>query len=220
MQLIVVDHPLAADRLASLRAAETDTACFRRALEELSGFLVYEAARTMAVTEVELQTPMGPASGTRVAAPPLLVPVLRAGLGMLAPALELFGDAAVGFVGLRRDEQTLLPAAYMNSIPGDLGGSDVLVLDPMLATGGSAVHACEAARDSGADRVTVVCALAAPEGIETLRSSGSAAAVVTAAVDDSLDDAGFILPGLGDAGDRQFGRLDPPASSDPSPEAR
>ncbi len=220
MQLIVVDHPLAADRLALLRAAETPTAGFRRALEALSGFLVYEAARHMAVTGVELRTPMGPASGTRVAAPPLLVPVLRAGLGMLAPALELFDDAGVGFVGLRRDKQTLLPAAYMNSIPGDLGDSDVLVLDPMLATGGSAVHACEAARDSGAGRVTVVCALAAPEGIETLRSSGSAAAVVTAAVDDSLDDAGFILPGLGDAGDRQFGRLDPPASSDPSPEAR
>lgn len=205
VHVTVIDHPLAAARLAALRAEDTVNADFRRALAELSGFLVYEATRGLPLAETELRTPMGPAKGKRIAAQPVLVPVLRAGLGMLGAALDLLPDASVGFIGLRRDEQTLRPEAYMNSVGGDLGGCDVLVLDPMLATGGSAVHACETIRASAAGRITLVCALAAPEGIEALRQTGSADAVVTAAVDDSLNETGFIVPGLGDAGDRQFG---------------
>lgn len=205
VHVTVVDHPLAADRLWTLRCRDTPDADFRRALAGLSGILVHEATRSLPVEEAELQTPMGPASGARIAESPLLVPVLRAGLGMLAPALDLLPGADVGFVGLRRDEESLLPAAYLNSVPGDLDGRDVLVLDPMLATGGSAAHACAAIKSSDAGKVTLVCVLAAPEGVEALRESGSADAVVTAAIDEALDGSGFILPGLGDAGDRQFG---------------
>ena len=205
MQVNVAEHPLAADRLTRLRETATERAEFRRALTELSEMLVYEATRDHSIAPVDIDTPMGPTVGVRLLDVPILVPVMRAGLGMLDAALRLLPDARTGFVGLKRDEATLLPHSYVNTVPDDLDGRDVMVLDPMLATGGSCVHTCQLLRGSGAGRITVVCVLAAPEGIDVVRKSGSADVVWTAAIDESLNNVGFILPGLGDAGDRQFG---------------
>ena len=136
---------------------------------------------------------------------PIIVPVLRAGLGMLGPTQDLLPEATVGFIGVRRNEETLLPDAYMSTIPADLDGAPVIVLDPMLATGGSLVYTCEQIVEHNAGRLIVVCVLAAPEGIERFSGAGFAAEIWTAAVDERLNEVGFIVPGLGDAGDRQFG---------------
>jgi uracil phosphoribosyltransferase len=205
MQVHVVDHPLVAERLTRLRERGTERPEFRQVLKEISGFLVYEATREHAIAPVDIDTPMGPTVGVRLADVPVVVPVMRAGLGMLDAALGLLPDARTGFVGLKRDEETLLPHAYVNTVPEDLEGREVLVLDPMLATGGSCVHTCRLLRASSAGRIVVVCVLSAPEGIDTLRESGSADVLYTASIDERLNDIGFILPGLGDAGDRQFG---------------
>ena len=148
---------------------------------------------------------MGPTVGTRITEVPILVPVMRAGLGMLHAALDLLPDARTGFVGMKRDEETLLPHAYVNTVPDSLSGRDIMVLDPMLATGGSAIRTCELLRSSAAGTITIVCVLAAPEGIEAVRDSGTVDRLFTASIDECLNDIGFILPGLGDAGDRQFG---------------
>ena len=202
-----MDHALAAERLTRLRSTGTGPAEFRRALGQLSRMLLHEAARDLPVRPVAVDTPMGAAAGAALGSPPVLVPVLRAGLGMLDAALELLGEAPVAFVGLKRDEETLRPACYLDAIGADLGGRDAMVLDPMLATGGSGAHVCKLLRVRGAGRVTVVSVLAAPEGVEALRRSGAAHSLHTAAVDEGLDPRGFILPGLGDAGDRQFGEM-------------
>ncbi len=190
-----------------MRDAETDSGAFRAALHELTTMLVYEAARPFAVETFPVDTPVAPAEGTRLANAPLIVPVLRAGLGMADAALALLPDSSMGFVGLARDELTFEPRAYMESLPGDLSGLPVLVLDPMLATGGSLLHSCRLLVDRGCTDITVCCVLAAPEGIERLRGSGLPLRLVTAAVDQGLNDKMFIVPGLGDAGDRQFGGM-------------
>ena len=205
MQVHVVEHPLAAERLTRIRERGTERPEFRQVLHELSEFLVYEATRDQTVTPVDIDTPMGPTVGVRLADVPLVVPVMRAGLGMLDAALSLLPEARTGFVGLKRDEETLMPHAYVNTVPEDLEGRDVLVLDPMLATGGSCVHTCRLLRDSSAGRIVVICVLSAPEGIEVVRESGTADILFTAAIDERLNEVGFIVPGLGDAGDRQFG---------------
>ncbi|MCY3807618.1 MAG: uracil phosphoribosyltransferase [bacterium] len=205
MNVTVVDHPLAAERLTRLRRTETKRAGFRRNLAELSTFLVYEALRSQPVTTVQIDTPMAPSVGVQITDPPLVVPVLRAGLGMLNATLELLPNARVGFVGAKRNEETLLPDAYVNTVPEDLDGHPVLVLDPMLATGGSLIHTCGLLTDSNAGPITVVCVLAAPEGVEAFRAKGFDADIFTAAVDSHLNEVAFIVPGLGDAGDRQFG---------------
>ena len=205
MRVTVTEHPLIADRLTRMRERQTDRPAFRRALTELSGFLVYEATREHTITPLEIDTPMGPAVGAHFVDVPILVPVMRAGLGMLNAALDLLPDARTGFVGMKRDEETLLPHAYVNTVPDELGGRDVFVLDPMLATGGSAIQTCAEIRRAGAGQITLICVLAAPEGVEALRESDTADALVTGAIDERLNDSGFILPGLGDAGDRQFG---------------
>jgi uracil phosphoribosyltransferase len=207
VDVLVVDHPLAQSRLTAMRDARTDSASFRAALHELTTMLVYEAARALAVERYEVQTPVAAATGTRLANPPLLVPVLRAGLGMADAALALLPESSMGFVGLARDEETFLPRAYMESLPTDLTGRPVLVLDPMLATGGSLEHSCRLLADRGCTDITVICALAAPAGITRLRGSGLPLRIVTAAIDERLNDKAFIVPGLGDAGDRQFGGM-------------
>jgi uracil phosphoribosyltransferase len=167
--------------------------------------LVYEATRGLRVDVVRITTPMAAANGVRLAVTPLLVPVLRAGLGMLESALALLPAARTGFIGVARDETTVLPISYLEALPPDLTGTPVLLLDPMLATGGSALHALRLLARRGATDVTVVAVLAAPEGVAALESSGLPARVVTAAVDERLNEVSFIVPGLGDAGDRQFG---------------
>ncbi|HVV21665.1 MAG TPA: uracil phosphoribosyltransferase [Pseudonocardiaceae bacterium] len=207
MDVLVIDHPLAKARLTTMRDARTDNAAFRAALQELTVMLVYEATRHAPVREERIETPVSPATGHRLANPPLLVPVLRAGLGMADQAHKLIPDARMGFVGLARDEVTLKPTPYMESLPDSLADRPVMVLDPMLATGGSMEYTIRLLTDRGATDVTAVCVLAAPEGVDRLRTSGLPVRLVTASIDERLNDSGFIVPGLGDAGDRQYGAV-------------
>ncbi len=212
MKLTLVDHPLAAERLADIRDAASPRQLFRAALEELGTMLVYEACRHYPTTEVTVQTPLGPAPARRLAHPPLLVPVLRAGIGLLHPALQLLPDAEVAFIGVARDELTFTPNEYVVKVPANLSGRTCLILDPMLATGGSLTHTAELLVKRGVDTtILVVCVLAAPEGLQRLEESGLDLHVITAAVDERLDERRFIVPGLGDAGDRQFGTTYDPA---------
>ena len=190
-----------------MRNAETDSGVFRAALHELTTMVVYEAARSFATEQYPISTPVAPTQGTRLANPPLIVPVLRAGLGMADSALALLPESSMGFVGLARDEETFEPRAYMESLPGDLSGLPVLVLDPMLATGGSLLHCCKLLVDRGCTEVIICCVLAAPEGVERLSDSGLPLRLVTAAIDQGLNEKAYIVPGLGDAGDRQFGGM-------------
>ncbi|WP_433289677.1 uracil phosphoribosyltransferase [Pseudonocardia sp. CA-142604] len=207
MDVQVVDHPLAKTRLSELRDARTDNATFRAALRDLTLMLIYEATRDAPLASAPLHTPVARTVGYRLANPPLLVPVLRAGLGMADAALGLMPEAQMGFVGLARDEETHRPVPYMESLPETLEGRPVFVLDPMLATGGSMAHTIRLLTGRGATDVTSICVLAAPEGIELLRSSGLPVRVITASIDERLNDSAFIVPGLGDAGDRQFGAV-------------
>jgi uracil phosphoribosyltransferase len=190
-----------------MRDARTDSGAFRAALTELTTMLVYEAARQFSVERFDVTTPVAVAVGTRIANPPLIVPVLRAGLGMADAALALLPESSMGFVGLARDEHTFEPRAYMESLPVDLSGQPVLVLDPMLATGGSLEHCCRLLADRGCTDITVVCVLAAPPGVERLAASGLPLRLVTASIDRELNENMYIVPGLGDAGDRQFGGM-------------
>ncbi|MGZ4520042.1 MAG: uracil phosphoribosyltransferase [Mycobacteriaceae bacterium] len=205
MDVHVVDHPLAAALLTTMRDERTGSAGFRAALRELTMMLVYEATRDEPVLEVAVQTPVATTAGVRLANPPLLVPVLRAGLGMVDQAHALIPEAQVGFVGMARDELTHQPVSYLESLPGNLSGTRVLVLDPLLATGGSMACPIGLLAERGATDVTAICVLAAPEGIRRLATSGLPARLVTASVDERLNENAFIVPGLGDAGDRQFG---------------
>ncbi|HEX5403164.1 MAG TPA: uracil phosphoribosyltransferase [Pseudonocardiaceae bacterium] len=207
MDVLVIDHPLAKARLTTMRDASTDNAEFRAALQELTVMLVYEATRFAPVVEEHIETPVGPATGHRLANPPLLVPVLRAGLGMADQAHKLIPDARMGFVGVARDEETLKPTPYMESLPDSLAGRPVMVLDPMLATGGSMEYTIRLLTDRGATDVIAVCVLAAPEGVARLESSGLPVRLVTASIDERLNESGYIVPGLGDAGDRQYGAV-------------
>ena len=205
--LLVVDHPLARAQLTTLRDARTDRAAFRSAVRDLTTMLVYEALRDAPVIESPLTTPVADTVGAELAAPPVLVPVLRAGLGMAEAAHAQVPGALMGFVGVARDEETLRPTPYMESLPDDLAGRPVFVLDPMLATGGSMAHTIDLLVARGADDVTAVCVVAAPEGVSRLRAEHPTVRIVTAAVDERLNEVGYIVPGLGDAGDRQFGAM-------------
>ena len=201
----IVDHPLAAARLTALRDERTDNAAFRAALRDLTLMLVYEATREAATESIPVRTPLTETAGARLANPPLLVPVLRAGLGMVDQAHALIPEAQVGFVGIARNEQTHQPTPYLASLPDDLRGRSVFVLDPMLATGGSMAHTLGLLRDRNADDITAICVVCAPEGIAALEEAAPGIRLITAAVDDGLNEIAYIVPGLGDAGDRQFG---------------
>lgn len=205
MDTLVVDHPLAAQLLTRLRDERTERAVFRQAADELALMLVYEATRALTTEPVTIRTPLTETTGVRVARPPMVVPVLRAGLGMLGPVLRLLPESDTGFIGVARNETTHEPEPYMNSVPDDLDGRDVLVLDPMLATGGSMIFACEQLAPRHPGTITAVCILAAPKGVERLAATGLVDRLCTASIDDHLDDDAFIVPGLGDAGDRLFG---------------
>ena len=205
MQTCVVDHPIAQARLTVMRDERSSNAEFRAALRELGTLLFYEATRVLATESIPITTPVAPTTGTAIANPPLLVPVLRAGLGMAEAAFNLLPESQMGFVGLARDEETHEPVPYMASLPESLAGRPVIVLDPMLATGGSLLHCLQLLAARGADDLTVICALAAPEGLARLEASGLPIRLFTGAIDDKLNENAYIVPGLGDAGDRQFG---------------
>ena len=204
----VLKHPLIEHKLAILRNRETDNKLFRSTLEELSYLLVYEITRDLALRPVRIHTPLAPCDALQLAEQVLLVPVLRAGLGMVSGILNLIPSAKVGHVGVYRDEHTLQPVEYYFRLPPDAASMRTFLLDPMLATGGSLAHAVELLKTKGGiERITVVSILAAPEGLEALHAAHPDVKIYTAMLDDHLNEHGYILPGLGDCGDRLFGTL-------------
>ncbi|MEO5853793.1 MAG: uracil phosphoribosyltransferase [Nocardioides sp.] len=210
MRTLVVDHPLVAHKLTALRDENTDSPSFRRLTDQLVTLLAYEATRDVRVGPVDITTPVGPTTGVTLSAPrPIVVPILRAGLGMLEGMMRLLPTAEVGFLGMVRDEETLLASTYAERLPDDLSGRQCYVLDPMLATGGTLAAAISFLVDRGADDITAICLLAAPEGCarleEGLKGLEVPVTIVTAALDERLNERGYIVPGLGDAGDRLYG---------------
>ena len=205
--LQVVDHPAVADRLARLRDRETPTPVFRTLIEELGGFLAYEATRALPMQDVHVTTPLIESTAKRISTRPVVAPILRAGLGLLPGFLSVIDDAVVAHLGFYRDPQSLKPVPYYANVPPELGDRHTFVLDPMLATGNSAVAAVDALVERGARSLTFVCVIAAPEGVARLRSAHPNVPIVTAALDAGLNDHAYIVPGLGDAGDRMFGSL-------------
>ena len=201
----VVDHPVLAEAMTVLRAADTPRTSFRAAMAEAAAMLAYEATRGLPQREVDVQTPLEVTSGQVIARPIMVVAVLRAGLGMVEGFLRLIPDAAVGHLGMRRNEQTLRPDGYYESLPEGVAESVVFVVDPMLATGGSASAALARLREVGATDLRLVALLAAPEGIDAVRAIEPDIPITVAALDRGLNERGFIQPGLGDAGDRIFG---------------
>jgi uracil phosphoribosyltransferase len=208
MRVHVADHPLITHKLTVLRDENTPSPTFRALTEELVTLLAYEATRDVRTTPVDIVTPVGPTTGLEISQPrPLVVPILRAGLGMLEGMTKLVPTAEVGFLGMVRDEETLQPTTYAERLPDDLSNRQCFVLDPMLATGGSLIAAIDYLLDRGAVDVTAVCILAAPEGLAAVEKAmaGRDVHVVLGAVDERLDENGYIVPGLGDAGDRLYG---------------
>jgi uracil phosphoribosyltransferase len=209
MQTLVVDHPLVAHKLTVLRNEATDSSTFRNLAAELVTLLSYEATREVRVAPVDIVTPVAPMTGVALHGKPLVVPILRAGLGMLDGMLRIIPTAEVGFLGMVRNEETLEATTYAERLPADLSGRQCYVLDPMLATGGTLAAAIDFLVARGADHITAVCLLAAPEGLAALEEKtshiGVPLTVVTAAVDERLNEKGYIVPGLGDAGDRLYG---------------
>jgi uracil phosphoribosyltransferase len=201
----LVDHPLVHDALLTLRAASTPPEEFRRAAGRVSVLLAAEALRDLPCEPATVETPLARARGRRLAADVVVVPVLRAGLGMLDAVLSLVPAARVGHIGLQRDELTAVASRYYAKLPPRLDGSYVLMIDPMLATGGSAVAALDLIRAAGGRNVRVICIVAAPEGIELVERSHPGVPIYTPAVDEGLNDHKFIVPGLGDFGDRLYG---------------
>ncbi|MGH9461517.1 MAG: uracil phosphoribosyltransferase [Vicinamibacteria bacterium] len=204
MAIIRVEHPLMEDVLSTLRDAATPREDFRRLTRKLSSLLVFEASRDLPMRKVEIETPLERTTGGRLNAEIVLVPVLRAGMGMLDALLELFPGASVGYVGLERDEETAVARRYYVKLP-DLPDRHVFLLDPMLATGGSALAAIEALKEQGARRIRLLCIVAAPEGVALLEKHCPDVTIYAASIDRQLDERKYILPGLGDFGDRLFG---------------
>lgn len=212
MRLHIADHPLINHKLTVLRDRNTPSATFRQLVDELVTLLAYEATRHVTTTEVAIETPVAPTIGRRIAEPrPLVVPVLRAGLGMLDGLTRLLPTAEVGFLGMKRDEETLAIETYANRLPENLTNRQCFVVDPMLATGHTLIAAINYLRDLGAHDVTAICLIASPEGLaEVEKAIGDKANVniVVAAVDEKLNEKAYIVPGLGDAGDRLYGVID------------
>jgi len=203
--LTLVEHPLIEHKLSWLRDAQTGHRPFRALIAQIAGLMVYEVTRSFPTREIEIVTPMETMTARRLATGVTLVPVLRAGLAMTEGILDVMPEARVGHVGLVRDETTLQPTAYLERLPADIDAGPVILVDPMLATGGSACAAISMLRDAGASDVRLICLVAAPEGVRRLGAEHPDVHVYAAALDRSLDERGFILPGLGDAGDRMYG---------------
>jgi uracil phosphoribosyltransferase len=210
MRVHVADHPLITHKLTVLRDERTPSPIFRALAEELVTLLAYEATRNVRVEPVTVKTPVATTEGLAISSPkPLVVPILRAGLGMLEGMVKLVPTAEVGFLGMVRDEETLQPTIYAERLPEDLANRQCFILDPMLATGGSLLAAIEYLFDRGAVDVTAVCLIGAPEGLEAIRAAteGRDVTIVLGSLDEKLNEVGYIVPGLGDAGDRLYGTV-------------
>ncbi len=208
MHVHIADHPLITHKLTVLRNVTTPSPVFRQLVEELVTLLAYEATRDVRVDKVQVQTPVATADGVRLSVPrPLVVPVLRAGLGMLEGMVKLLPTAEVGFLGIKRNEETLEPFTYANRLPDDLSGRQVYIIDPMLATGGTLIDSINYVIERGATEVTAICLIGAPEGLATVEAAmvGKDVRIVLGALDSHLNEVGYIVPGLGDAGDRLYG---------------
>ncbi|NUQ68349.1 MAG: uracil phosphoribosyltransferase [Phycisphaerales bacterium] len=205
--VVVFDHPLIQHKLTYLRDQTTSHRPFRALLYQIAGLMVYEATRTLPTAAINVQTPIETTVGRRLSAKVTVVPVLRAGLGMAEGVLEVMPEARIGHLGLARDETTLRPTVYLQRLPRDLDAGPVILVDPMLATGGSASEAVHILRRAGANDLRMICLVASPEGIRRLVSDHPDLTIYTAAIDRALNDRGFIVPGLGDAGDRMYGTV-------------
>jgi uracil phosphoribosyltransferase len=203
--VIVFDHPLIQHKLTYLRDRDTGIRAFRALLYQIAGLMVYEATRAFPTVRIAVQTPMEETAGLRLQGKITVVPVLRAGLGMAEGILEMMPEARVGHLGIYRDERTLQPVAYLKRLPKDLNAGPVLLVDPMLATGGSSAAAVTTLRQSGATDLRLICLVASPEGIARIHAEHPGVPIYTAAIDRQLNEKGYILPGLGDAGDRLYG---------------
>ena len=208
MRVHIADHPLITHKLTILRDKNTPSPVFRQLVEELVTLLAYEATREVRVEKVQVETPVAITDGVRLSRPrPLVVPVLRAGLGMLEGMVKLLPTAEVGFLGIKRNEETLQPFTYAERLPHDLTGRQIYIIDPMLATGGTLIDSINYVWERGATDVTCVCLLGAPEGLAAVEAAvhGKDVKVVLGALDEKLNEKGYIVPGLGDAGDRLYG---------------
>ena len=212
MEITVANHPLIAHKVTLLRDVNTTSSQFRQLVEELVTLLTFEATKSLATEEVEVETPLTKTTGRRLAKPtPLIIPILRAGLGMLSGITKLLPDAEVGFLGIKRNEETLQPETYANRLPDDLTGRQVILIDPMLATGGTLNDSLDYAFERGATSATCICLLGAPEGVDAVSKHvvdkwpDKQVSIHLAALDEKLNDIGYIVPGLGDAGDRLYG---------------
>lgn len=212
MEITVANHPLIAHKVTLLRDINTTSSQFRQLVEELVTLLTFEATKSLATEEIEVETPLTKTTGTRLAKPtPLIIPILRAGLGMLSGITKLLPDAEVGFLGIKRNEETLQPETYANRLPDDLTGRQVILIDPMLATGGTLNDSLDYAFERGAKSATCICLLGAPEGVDAVSKHvvykwpDKQVSINLAALDEKLNDIGYIVPGLGDAGDRLYG---------------
>lgn len=215
MRLTVANHPLITHKISVLRDVNTPSPTFRQLVEELVTLLAYEATREIRVEQVQIQTPLTMTTGLKIAKPrPLIVPILRAGLGMLEGMTKLLPTAEVGFLGIKRNEDTLEPFTYANRLPEDLAKRQVFIIDPMLATGGTLKDSIDYVFERGAEQVVCVCLLGAPEGVENVKRHleqnwpDKSVNIVLGSLDEKLNEIGYIVPGLGDAGDRLYGTAD------------
>lgn len=206
--LRIFDHPLIQHKLSMVRCATTSSADFRRLLNEIAGLMTYEVSRRFETRVVTVNTPLEETTGLQLSRPVTLVPILRAGLGMTDGVMQLFPEARVGHIGIRRDEHTHRPAFYYARLPSDVADGYAIVVDPMLATGGSACAAIEYLKSAGCKNIQMICLVAAPEGVERVHGAHPEVMIYTAALDRELDRNAYIRPGLGDAGDRVFGTVD------------
>ena len=203
--LTVLDHPLIKHKLTQMRKKETGTKDFRQNLDEIAELMAYEVCRDLPLKEIPIETPIAPTTGYELSKEVVIVPILRAGIGLLNGIRELVPTAKVGFIGLYRDEKTLEPHEYFAKFPKELGDAVVMIVDPMLATGGSALAAIEMIKKRGAKNIKLVCLVGAPVGAKAVQDKYPDVDIYLAAMDDHLNDVGYIVPGLGDAGDRNFG---------------
>jgi len=203
--VLVVEHALAASNLAVLRAHGTTPDAFRSAMHQIAALLFVEASRKWETSRVAIETPLAKTEGAIITRPVAFVPILRAGLGLLDPMLQMYPAASIGHIGLYRDEETLRPVSYFNRLPVEVSEAHVVLLDPMLATGNSACEAVSLLKAQGASRIQFLCVVACPDGIRALQLAHPAVQIITAAIDPELNSLGYIVPGLGDAGDRYFG---------------